>query len=363
MSRKTMLDYVLETPQVLSRQVAQDVSAPLADCFLESKYDRVRIVACGSSKNAATIARPYLRRMLGREVIITEPYTFCAYEHELPPTEFTFVTSQSGYSTNALAALSLIRSSGRKAIGVTGDVSSDFKDAADDLFDYGVGEEQVGYVTKGVTALSIFLVLFGIDVAYREGRLDESGRERELDGLRSLLPRYTSVFEQTQPVLERRFKELSSMERTFLLGAGTNYGIGCEGALKFGECLQIPAIPLELEEYLHGPNLQLSPAYTVFVNAVGPSDHARAREITEATRLVTDHVFVLTDDPNFEGADIVVDPLEPSLLAPLALLPFYQTLAFRLTEDKHLWHKHPLVAKFDDRLSGKSENYVDKEVL
>ena len=37
--------------------------------------------------------------------------------------------------------------------------------------------------------------------------------------------------------------------------------------------------------------------------------------------------------------------------------------AYQLTEDEHLWHKHPLVASFDHALSGKSENYVDKEVL
>ncbi|MST72413.1 SIS domain-containing protein [Olsenella sp. CA-Schmier-601-WT-1] len=363
MPRKTMLDYVRETPQVLNGQIAQDMARPLADAFLGSSYDRVRIVACGSSKNAAMIARPYLRRSLGREVIVTEPYTFCAYEHELPASEFTFVVSQSGYSTNALAALDLIRSFGMKALGVTGDANSDFRQAADALFDYGVGNEEVGYVTKGVTSLVVFLWLFGIDVALGEGRLSTEERSREIAKIEALVPRYMSVLEQAPLVLEHRYKELSSMERTFLIGAGTNYGISCEGALKFGECLQIPAIPLELEEYLHGPNLQLAPTYTVFVNAVGASDRARAREIVEATRLVTDHVFVLTDDRGFEGATVTVDPLESSLLAPLSLLPFYQVLAYQLTEDKHLWHKHPLVARFDRRLSGKSDNYVDKEVL
>lgn len=153
------------------------------------------------------------------------------------------------------------------------------------------------------------------------------------------------------------------MERVFLVGAGANYGVACEGALKYGECLQFPAMALEIDEYLHGPNLQLSPDYTIFVVACGERDHARARQIVDATRLVTDRVFVLTDDPAATDADILVEPGMPELAAAISVLPFFQMTAYQLTEDEHLWHKHPLVASFDHALSGKSENYVDKEVL
>ena len=76
------------------------------------------------------------------------------------------------------------------------------------------------------------------------------------------------------------------MERVFLVGAGANYGVACEGALKYGECLQFPAMALEIDEYLHGPNLQLSPDYTIFVVACGERDHSRARQIVDATCLV-----------------------------------------------------------------------------
>ena len=297
--------------------------------------------------------------MLGREVIVTEPYTFCTYEHELPDDEFCFVVSQSGYSTNALAALALIREAGRTAIGVTGDPASDFKDAADVLVAYGVGEELVGYVTKGVTSFATFLMLFGAGVAAREGRLDTAAMSADLV---AALGQFESVAAQVPAMLAARYKELSTMERVFLIGAATNLGGACEGALKFGECLQIPAVAYELEEYLHGPNLQLSPDYTIFLIAVGEKSWARSKEILSATRLVTDRVFVIPDCPDME-ADIRLEPCGDELIAPIAALPVFQILAWQLTEDKHLWHKHPLVAAFDAALSGKSENYVDKEVL
>ena len=359
MSRPTMVDYVHETPSIVRAQIEGGCAQPLIDAFIAGDYRRVRIVACGSSRNASLIARPYLRRVLGREVIVTEPYTFCTYEHELPEDEFCFVVSQSGYSTNALAALDLIRKAGRTAIGVTGDPASDFKDAADLLVPYGVGEELVGYVTKGVTSLATFLMLFGAGVAESEGRLDMVSMHTDLV---AALGQFESVAEQVPGMLAARYKELSTMERVFLIGAATNYGVGCEGALKFGECLQIPAVAYELEEYLHGPNLQLSPDYTVFLIAVGEKSWARSKEILDATRLVTDRVFVITDCPDMD-ADIRLRACGDELIAPVAALPVFQILAWQLTEDKHLWHKHPLVAKFDAALSGKSENYVDKEVL
>ena len=363
MSKPTMLDYVNETPGVVHAQLAGDAGHKLAEEFLAGDYRSVRIVACGSSKNAATIARPWLRELLGLEVSVCEPYTFCQYEHELPADEFCFVVSQSGYSTNALAALACIRESGRAAVGVTGDVESDFRDAADVVVDYGVGEEQVGYVTKGVTSLAVFLWLFGIDVARAQGRLDDDGRDEAIAGIESVMRNFEAVRDQTPALLARRYKELSAMERVFLVGAGASYGVACEGALKYGECLQFPAMALELDEYLHGPNLQLSPDYTIFVVACGERDHARARQIVNATRLVTDRVFVLTDDPAATDADILVEPGMPELAAAASVLPFFQMTAYQLTEDEHLWHKHPLVASFDHALSGKSENYVDKEVL
>lgn len=46
---------------------------------------------------------------------------------------------------------------------------------------------------------------------------------------------------------------------------GTNMGIAREASLKFGETLKIPVLYCESEEYVHGPNMQLTPEYSVFL--------------------------------------------------------------------------------------------------
>ena len=175
----SMLEYVAMTPATLRRQIVGEYERPLAEALQRFGGRCVRIVASGSSYNAALITRHYLRRWLEREVLVTEPFSFCAYE--LPPCgdEFPFVVSQSGYSSNALSALDALRRCGRMAIGVTANPQSDFKDRAELLVDYGAGEETVGYVTMGVTALCFFLCLFALRTAHLEGRLDGDGWQAE----------------------------------------------------------------------------------------------------------------------------------------------------------------------------------------
>lgn len=46
---------------------------------------------------------------------------------------------------------------------------------------------------------------------------------------------------------------------------GANLGTACEGALKFGETISIPSFAYETEEYIHDPNIQMTPAYSVFL--------------------------------------------------------------------------------------------------
>lgn len=145
MEKRTMRDYVYLTPSVLRQQLAGQWEEPLAAAFAARPVRILRLVASGSSYNAALCVRPYLRKWLDCEVLVTEPFTFCAYESCLPADELAVVISQSGYSTNALHALDTIRAKRRTAIGITSDLSSDFRTHADLLIDYGCGQESVGY--------------------------------------------------------------------------------------------------------------------------------------------------------------------------------------------------------------------------
>lgn len=54
------------------------------------------------------------------------------------------------------------------------------------------------------------------------------------------------------------------MTNAYVCGVGANLGTASEGALKFGETVSIPTAAYEVEEYIHGPNIQMTPATAYF---------------------------------------------------------------------------------------------------
>lgn len=362
--KMTMLDYVIQAPAVMEEILTHStaLTAPIVALLREKPYRILRLVASGSSANAAWCARPMLRSLLGIEVLITPPYTFVYHECDLRDDELVLVISQSGYSTNALAALDAIRAKGRQAIGLTSDLNSDMKDYCELLVNYGCSNEEVGYVTQGVSTLVLYLQLLSIEGALVLERITRSQYAKWNATLQKVIYINRLCIEKAQAFIRQEYMDLSSFQTVYLCGSGGAYGVACEGALKLCETLQIPAIAYETEEFLHGPELQLTPHHTVFF-LDSSKDTKRVRELWRATQLVTRRSYLLTCTEECDD-HVLALPYDGEMnVLPLCYLPFFQILSYRMTEDKHLWHKHPLCARLENTVNGKSHNYVHKEVV
>ena len=79
--------------------------AQLVDIFQFGSFDALRIVASGSSRHAADCARDYLQDALQMQVSVVTPEAFVDFEHTYPQRALNIAVSQSGYSTNTIAAL------------------------------------------------------------------------------------------------------------------------------------------------------------------------------------------------------------------------------------------------------------------
>ena len=241
--KPTMLTYVEQTPAQLKLNVerSEELTAELVDLYVQKPCHSIWIVACGSSSNGSQCARYFMMKYLQREVKIVSPATFIYGEHDLHEDDFVFVISQSGCSTNSIEALDELRKLGITAIGLTGNVDSDFKDHADLVVDYGVGEETVGYVTKGVATLAQFLMLFAIEAGARTGIVSPEQRTELLNEMADAPRRHEIVQQETWDLYKRHQADFTSMTVVNHCGFLQGYGIACEGALKFGETIQIPS--------------------------------------------------------------------------------------------------------------------------
>ena len=132
-----MLRYIQETPAQVRANIAASaqLTQRMVELYLARPYRTVWLVACGSSCNAGYCARYYMKQYLGTEVKIVTPFTFNHYEHDMTPDDFVVCISQSGCSTNTIESLQLCRRLGIRAIGLTGNVHSDFEREADEVID------------------------------------------------------------------------------------------------------------------------------------------------------------------------------------------------------------------------------------
>lgn len=350
-----MLTYIEETPVQLelNNKNSKELTKELVNLYLQKKYKTIWIVASGSSSNASNCAKPFMMKYLDCNVEIVPPNTFLYSDLTYTDDDFIVVISQSGCSTNSIDALKKLKSINKKAIGITGNINSDFKDYADVVIDYGVGEETVGYVTKGVTTLAQFLMLFA---------LEASGTEF-IEELNDVPNRHKIIQEETNAFYEKNKALLTSMTVSYACGFMQGYGIATEAALKIGETVQIPSFAYEAEEFIHGPNLQLTPNYTLFFIDDLYKGSKRLEQIYLASRSVTDRCFAITNSDIVDDNHAIRLPFEikEPLLSPLYLLPFFQILAFRITTDLNKWHRHPLFKDFEKLVSCKTEKI--KEIM
>ena len=357
---KTMMDYIASCPEFIRSNTAdsKNLTRPFVEEYVNGGYKNIWIVACGSSSNGSLCARQFIRRHLKCEVKIVTPFSFVVSEHDFSDTDMVIVVSQSGYSLNALDALQVIREKGRRCIGLTGDLESDLAKACDVAANYGVGRETVAYVTRGVTTLALFFMLFAVDAAEKLG----IKTAEEADTVKKQLLTAADINEKVQAswpaFMQKHYQKLSGMTNAYVCGVGANMGTAAEGALKFGETVSIPTAAYEIEEYIHGPNIQMTPRYSVFL-IDGGEGTKRIHQIFEGTQIVTENVFLITNCADYkEEANTFYVPCDlPEEITPLCYLPVFQITAFQITEDLSRWNKHPLQRKMEKLVSSKSENY------
>lgn len=356
---ETMEYYIKESSAVLKKNISNSkkLTDSLIEMFDKKDYEGINIIACGSSYNAAVCASYFMEKTLKIPVNVVTPFSWENY-YSQRKNLFSFVITQSGASTNSLSALQKMKETGIPAIGITGNPENDIKDVAQYVINYGVGGEDNGYVTKGVVTLIEFLILFSIEAALKIKRITIQSYGDFMRQLVISSDENANVYKNAKEFYYRNYKELTSMDKAYICGFGPGYGVALEGALKIGETIKIPSVAYEAEEYIHGPNIQLTPNYSVFFVDCGDESANRLFDIYEATKQITDRTYLITANENIQGnrvmhvsADVIPE------MRPIYMVVLFQYIAFRVTTDLNKWKEHPLFSEFEKRVHCKTEKY------
>lgn len=353
-----MLDYVALSSSRLRemRKHASELVAPLVEAYRTSECTALRIVACGSSRHAADCTRYAVQEVLRVPVVVVSPESFAAIEHVFPQNAFTIAVSQSGYSTNTLSALDFMRDRGMPGAALTAAVDAPIGDHADTVVDYGAGVESVDFVTMGVVTLIEFLMLFALETAGKEGRSfdDLAHYYTELD---EAIEAHSLMVSRSLEFVRAHKLTLSEDVPAIIVGNGANFGVAEEAALKFNETLKIPAMFFEGEEFIHGPEMQITPGYRVFI-VDDPAGSDRLAGIAEALSQVTDGLYFLTAHPRGRAYEVPT----PRVSEPFSALPnlvLFQTIAAFVAQELNSWDVHPYLDAVASQLEAKAPGYEE----
>lgn len=350
MSDVTMMDYIQETPKVVLQNIenADTLVGPLVDFYYKGKFSDIVIVASGSSYNGCMCARTFMREFLHTEVKVVTPFTFLNYEKSYISNSLFLLISQSGCSTNTIAAAKYIKEQGYQSVAVVGRDDCDLKDYVDLTMNWGVGEEKIGFVTKGVVSLAAFLMLFALGASKEKEIICEKTYAEQIEDMKLALEIHPLMVEETIKKFELNKQDFTAKKNMYVLGTGPSFGVALEGALKIAETNCITAYPVETEEFLHGPIYATNPETLVIVIDNNANDSTkRSVDIAKANKVVTEKTFAITNDPSFDEThafrSVKESSCHTSVFYKLACL---ETLAYLMTINTNKFEPHENIKEF-----------------
>ncbi len=263
-----MLREIYEQPQALSRTLAlylgekglqPEIGARLSNWI--NPHGEILIAASGSSRHSGLYAEILLEDLCGLAVDVeyASEYSYRGgpeYVDRRHPS--VLLLSQSGETTDTLAALEEARRQGHKTLAITNAPASTIAHEADVSMPLAAGEERAIPATKSFTCQLAVLYILALYEGMHLGVMDPEILAQEMAGLRAVpeaLEAQLDAWREQTAALALKY----SGAATFLyLGRGIHYAIAREGALKLKEASYVHAEGYPVGELKHGPNALVS---------------------------------------------------------------------------------------------------------
>ncbi len=339
--RHFMLKEIHEQPTAIAETLGGKVALGSGELLIESPlltaervagFDRVLLLACGTSWHSALIGKFLIEGMARIPVEVDYGSEF-RYRHPVVDARtLTFGISQSGETADTVAALSEARRQGAPIAAIVNAPGSQIARMADAVFPTHAGPEIGVASTKAFTTQ--LAVLFLIAAKLREARgLGTGLTEGERDAL-AALPRALKDTLQLEPRLEQLARKYHGARDFLFLGRGLHYPVALEGALKLKEISYIHAEGYPAGEMKHGPIALVDENLPVVVLA--PHDRWRDKTLSNLREVKSrDGVsIVVTTREDEEVRDLADDVIVlpetiPELQPIISILPL-QLLAYHI---------------------------------
>ncbi len=337
-----MLKEIFEQPRAIVDTFRGRVSLDEGRIFLKESsltakamkdIRRVCIVACGTSSHAALVGK-FMMEALAR--VPTEVDLGSEFRYRDPlvgPQDLLLAISQSGETTDTLAAFREGKRKGMRTLSICNVVDSSLARESDGVFYTHAGPEIGVASTKAFTTQLVGLFLIALHFAEVRETLSRQAIKELLEEL-VRLPHKVQQTVDLNPQIEALSKKYMNARDFLYLGRGINYPIALEGALKLKEISYIHAEGYPAGEMKHGPIALIDEEMPVV--ALAPKGHTQEKILSniEEVRARDGKVIALTNagcqEVVSKARDALLVPETHPLLAPILLTVPLQLLAYNV---------------------------------
>ena len=345
-----MLKEINEQPAAIMATVSPRVENGLPDLRVPELTDErlrrigtVHLVGCGTAMHAGMVGKAAIEALARVPAQVEIASEFRYRNPILRPEDLVIIISQSGETSDTLAALKLAKSRGVPVLAIVNVVGSSIARAADYVMYTYAGPEIAVASTKAYMVQMCVLYLFALRLAYARGmQTDAEIRRLTAELLRAgevIKPRLADC-EQIK-YLASRFVNTQSC---FFIGRGFDYSLSLEGSLKLKEISYVHSDAYAAGELKHGtislvtdgvPVIALATQKQVYEKTISNAKETKSRGakvllFTTRDAVVPDGVadyVVRLDD-----YDDLLMPLQ--LIVPLQLFAYYMAVLRGCDVDK-----------------------------
>ena len=345
-----MLKEINEQPAAITATVSPRVENGLPDLRIPELSDEklrgigtIHLVACGTAMHAGMVGKSAIETLarVPAEVDIASEFRY--RDPILNKNDLVIIISQSGETSDTLAALKLAKSRGVPVLAIVNVVGSSIARAADYVLYTYAGPEIAVASTKAYMVQMCVLYLFALRLAYARGAQTEAETRRltaELLRASEVIKPRLADCEQVK-YLASRFVNTQSC---FFIGRGFDYSLSLEGSLKLKEISYVHSDAYAAGELKHGtislitdgvPVIALATQKKVYEKTISNAKETKSRGakvllFTTKDAVVPDGVadyVVRLDD-----YDDLLMPLQ--LIVPLQLFAYYMAVLRGCDVDK-----------------------------
>ena len=347
-----MLKEIHEQPKAVRDTMSQRITADKKSITFEelawdanylNSFNKIYIVACGTAYHAGLVGKYYIEKLARVLVEVDVASEFRYRDPIVDEHTLLIVVSQSGETSDTLAALKESKRRGAKTLAITNVVGSSIAREADQVVYTWAGPEIAVASTKAYTTQLVLFFMLALYMAEIKKSIAAECTAQLVAQLHEIPAQVSEILSDVDPI-KTFAKQYGFNEDVFYIGRGLDYAVSLEGALKLKEISYIHAEAYAAGELKHGtlalivegvPVIALATQRNVYEKTLSNIKEVKARDAvvigiaaegdTELEKYV-DHVM------HVPATDEFIMPILSVI--PLQLLAYYAAITRGCDVDK-----------------------------